>query len=60
MSRTRIRTVVALAAIALLSFGADFAWAHCDGVDGPVVAAARKALETGNVNHALIWVGPKD
>lgn len=29
---------------------------HCDGLDGPVVNAARKALETGNVNHVLIWV----
>ena len=60
MSTTRIRTIVAVAAIALLSFGADFAWAHCDGLDGPVVAAARKALESGNVNYALIWVGSKD
>jgi hypothetical protein len=30
--------------------------AHCDGMDGPVVKAAKKALETGNVNFVLIWV----
>jgi len=30
--------------------------AHCDGLDGPVVKAARKALETKNVNLVLIWV----
>lgn len=30
--------------------------AHCDGLDGPVVKAAQKALESGNVNLALIWV----
>jgi hypothetical protein len=30
--------------------------AHCDGLDGPVVPAARKALETGDVNLVLIWV----
>lgn len=30
--------------------------AHCDGLDGPVVAAARAALEKDNVNLALIWV----
>ncbi len=30
--------------------------AHCDGLDGPVVKAARKALETKNVNYVLIWV----
>jgi len=32
------------------------ALAHCDGLDGPVVAAAREALKTGDVNHVLIWV----
>jgi hypothetical protein len=34
--------------------------AHCDGLDGPVVEAARKALETGNVNLVLIWVQEQD
>lgn len=34
--------------------------AHCDGMDGPVVMAAQKALETGNVNLVLIWVQKKD
>lgn len=29
---------------------------HCDTRDGPVVKACKKALETGNVNYALIWV----
>jgi hypothetical protein len=28
---------------------------HCDTKDGPVVSAARVALETGNVNFVLIW-----
>jgi len=32
---------------------------HCDTRDGPVVKAAKKALETGNVNLILIWV-PKE
>ena len=36
------------------------AGAHCDTLDGPVVAAARKALDTGNVNLVLIWVQKKD
>ncbi len=30
--------------------------AHCDSMDGPVVLAAKEALETGNVNPVLIWV----
>lgn len=29
---------------------------HCDTLDGPVVGACRKALQTGNVNFILIWV----
>lgn len=36
------------------------AFAHCDGLDGPVVRAARKALEAGDVNLVLIWVQQKD
>ncbi len=35
-------------------------FAHCDGVDGPVVKAAMQALETGNINAVLIWVQKKD
>ena len=34
--------------------------AHCDTMSGPVVSAARQALETGNVNLVLVWVQPKD
>jgi hypothetical protein len=37
-------------------FVPSLATAHCDGLDGPVVKAAQKALETGNVNPALVWV----
>lgn len=36
------------------------AWAHCDGLDGPVVTAARHALENGDVNRVLIWVRADD
>ncbi len=32
---------------------------HCDTMDGPVVKAAKKALETGNVNLILPWVPKK-
>ena len=34
--------------------------AHCDGLDGPVVSAARRALETANPNLVLIWVQKPD
>lgn len=36
------------------------AWAHCDTLDGPVVSAARKALDSGNLNFALVWVRKDD
>ena len=34
--------------------------AHCDGMDGPVVKAAQRALATGDVNLVLIWVQMAD
>jgi hypothetical protein len=36
------------------------AFAHCDGLDGPVVNAARAALEARNVALVAIWVQPQD
>jgi uncharacterized protein DUF6448 len=50
---------------ALAMFAAALLWstpalAHCDGMDGPVVTAARGALETGDPNPVLIWVGAKN
>ena len=47
----------------LLSFlflGNSSVSAHCDGMDGPVVKAAIKAFETGNVDYVLIWVQKED
>jgi arylamine N-acetyltransferase len=34
--------------------------AHCDSVRGPVVAAARAALEAGDARLVLHWVAPQD
>ena len=53
-----MRTVAAFV-IALIALGAHVC-AHCDGLDGPVVEAARKALETGEINLVLIWVQKPD
>lgn len=44
----------------LLLLAPVFAMAHCDGMDGPVVKAAQKALHTGDVNLVLIWVQKND
>ncbi|MFP4081426.1 MAG: DUF6448 family protein [Candidatus Aminicenantes bacterium] len=35
-------------------------FAHCDTMDGPVVKAAERALESGNINLVLIWIQKKD
>jgi len=53
-----LTTLITLSIIVLC--GPTKASAHCDGLDGPVVTAAKKALETGNVNLVLIWVQKKD
>lgn len=45
---------------AALIFASMPASAHCDGRDGPVIKAARQALDTNNVNRVLIWVQPSD
>ena len=34
--------------------------AHCDSMEGPVVKASQKALETRNLNYVLIWIQAKD
>jgi len=45
-----------------LDVGLLAVWAigHCDGMDGPVVTLAKKALDSGNVNLVLPWVQEKD
>ena len=35
-------------------------FAHCDGMDGPVISAAKNALDTGDINLVLFWVQKKD
>lgn len=56
MKHKRLIGALAVAALGLLLGGARYALAHCDGLDGPVVKAAQKALATDNVNLVLIWV----
>lgn len=46
--------------LSTLLLGGVRVWAHCDGLDGPVVSAARAALEQGKVNRVLIWVRKQD
>lgn len=59
--RRIIRRLFALLAIAGISaLFANPASAHCDSLDGPVVQAAKAALEGGDVNLVLIWVRKAD
>jgi hypothetical protein len=46
--------------LALVAFGPARAFAHCDGLDGPVVKAAQAALDAGDVSRVLIWVSAGD
>ena len=54
------RCVAYLFGCVLLFFAPSTVNAHCDTMNGPVVTAAKKALETGNVNLVLIWVQKQD
>jgi hypothetical protein len=50
----------AAVAIAFLGVSPSPAVAHCDGLDGPVVKAAQRALESRDPALVLIWVQEKD
>ena len=57
--KVRNLVVAAFSAVAAAAWMAP-AQAHCDTLDGPVVSAGRKALDTGNVNLVLVWVQKDD
>jgi Family of unknown function (DUF6448) len=54
----RNRLFAALAVVVLLF--PTIAAAHCDTMDGPVIAAAKVALNTGDIRPVLKWIGKKD
>jgi hypothetical protein len=61
----KFRTIIPLLTWPMLAFGLTLiaptrVLAHCDGLDGPVVKAAQKALETRNSALVLIWVQAED
>ncbi len=56
----RPRSLFPFAAIGMAFLMAAPVAAHCDGLDGPVVTAARTALDSGDPNLVLIWVQPRD
>ncbi len=57
--RHYLLATVALVLINFIFYPAT-ALAHCDGIDGPVVLAAKEALNSGDVNLILVWVQEDD
>jgi hypothetical protein len=53
MMKASLTVVTVLAVFLLAALGVE---AHCDAEDGPVAMAARKALETKNVNLVFPYV----
>ncbi len=52
-----MKTFTFFAAALFISFGLTaIAEAHCDTLDGPVVQAARQALEKGDITPILKWI----
>ena len=59
-SQMKLLVVATSVLVGTLALGPGRALAHCDGMDGPVVTAARQALEKNDVVRVLIWVQKKD
>jgi len=58
MTLTLMLSSVIVLAVLLLRAGR--AQAHCDTLEGPVVKAALKAFEKGDVTPVLMWIQPQD
>ena len=52
--------IVVLVLSAYILFGTSATYAHCDTMNGPVVTAAQKALDSSDPTLVLIWVQKKD
>lgn len=60
MIATSHKLIVAAFIISALMLLPGEAAAHCDTMDGPVVTAAKLAVDTGNVTPVLKWVRKAD
>lgn len=59
-TRTFLMLLLSILLLAGPVFFPDKTFAHCDTLEGPVVAAARVALEKGDISPVLKWVRPED
>ncbi|NLC58551.1 MAG: hypothetical protein GX774_17095 [Armatimonadetes bacterium] len=55
----RYLALLAMIGAATLAAAPEAAQAHCDTLDGPLVTAARQALDSGNLAPVLAWVPPQ-
>ena len=65
MNHMRMKKVSMFRLLSLLLFSVLFlsstvTFAHCDTMDGPVIADAKKAISENNVNYVLKWIRPQD
>lgn len=60
MNKESQRFALAAAVVLALVSSSSTLSAHCDTMNGPVVAAARLALQKGDITPALRWVKPAD
>lgn len=61
MMKARLRKWLGgiVAVIGIMVITPMAASAHCDSVDGPTVADAKKAIQSNNVNYVQKWVQPE-
>lgn len=55
----KITIIVSSIFISLFCY-VNYVYAHCDTMDGPVVADSKKAFDSKNINYALKWVKAGD
>lgn len=53
-------SLLSLFVFLILSLYSTATFAHCDTMDGPLIADARKAIDQNNVNYVLKWVHAAD
>jgi hypothetical protein len=58
--KTLTNYLILVAFTGALAFNSINLQAHCDTMNGPVITAAKLALDKGDVKLILIWVSPKD
>lgn len=54
--KIRVFARISFIILALTMATANITLAHCDTMDGPLVADARKAMAQNNINYALKWI----